>query len=135
GVDPLAKRLFKTVIAVGDVLGGTPRTRWRDAAGGGGEGGVAEIVLCRHRAGPVPPGAVERWGARDAAPAPPLPEARDLVGGGVGRRDRRGQQYKPCDQQGRTAPHSPVSVHCCPSLSDPRLLPRHCGRFKAQLVA
>ena len=133
GVDPLAERLLEIVVAVGNVLGRAARACRCDALVERAERVVAEIVLRRHRTGLVHGDAVEGCVAYDAALTMFQPEAGDLFGRGLRGHHRRGrQQHETCDQQGRAAPHGPPASHRSPSQRDPRLLHRHCGRFKAQ---
>ncbi len=66
GVDPLAERLLETLVAVGNVLGGAPRTRRRDPPGERAENLMTEIVLRRHRSRLLQRDAIEGCIAHDA---------------------------------------------------------------------
>ena len=66
GVDPLAERLLEALVAVGNVLCGTPRTRRRDPPRERAEHLMTEIILRGHRARLLQRNAVESCVAHDA---------------------------------------------------------------------
>src|SRR4051794_34024053 len=83
-VDPLAERLLETLVAVSNILGGTPRPRRRDPSGKRAEHLMTEIILCRHRSRLIQRNAVEGCVARDTDLAMLEPEAGDQFGRRLG---------------------------------------------------
>src|SRR4051812_6883043 len=90
-VDPLAERLLETVVAVSNILGGTPRTRRRDPPGKRAEHFMTEIILRRHRSRLIQGDAVKGCVASDSGLAMLEPEARDQFRRRLGGHYRGGQ--------------------------------------------
>jgi len=92
GVDPLAQRLVETLVTVGNVLGGTSRTRRSNPASERAEDLMTKIVLRRHRACLLQRDAVESCITYDADLAMLEAEGGDLFGRGLSRDHRNGRQ-------------------------------------------
>src|SRR5882724_9605068 len=91
GVDPLAERLLEALVAIGNVLGGAPRTRRRHPPGERAEHLMTELILRRHRSCLVQRNAVEGCITCDANLAMFEAKAGDQFGRRLGGDRRRGQ--------------------------------------------